>query len=116
MESSNQSATLALPPDLLAEVEAIAEQEHRSAADLLRDLVQRGLAERWQARAEREMAKARVLGIAEDDQPMTDEYRAIIREKIAAGLQSLREGKGTDGEAFFAEMYAELDELERQGR
>ena len=47
---------------------------------------------------------------------MSDEYRATIRQKIAQGLQSLREGKGTDGEAFFAEMYAELDDLERQGQ
>jgi hypothetical protein len=47
---------------------------------------------------------------------MSEEYRRCIQEKIVQGLKLLREGKGTDGEALFAEMYAELDELERQGR
>jgi antitoxin ParD1/3/4 len=65
-------------------------------ADVLRDVVERGLVER------------RV--------PLTDAYRQDLREKIAQGLQSLRDGKGTDGEAFMARMNAELAELERQGR
>jgi antitoxin ParD1/3/4 len=38
-----------------------------------------------------------------------------VREKIAQGMRSLREGKGTDGDAFFAQMEAELAALERQG-
>ena len=33
-----------------------------------------------------------------------------IRKKIAAGLKSLEEGRGVDGEAVFARMEAELDE------
>lgn len=33
-----------------------------------------------------------------------------IREKIAAGIESLRQGKGIDGEAFFAELEAEDNE------
>jgi antitoxin ParD1/3/4 len=33
-----------------------------------------------------------------------------IRKKIAAGLQSLEEGRGVDGEAVFARLEAELDE------
>jgi antitoxin ParD1/3/4 len=36
-----------------------------------------------------------------------------IRKKIAAGMASLRAGKGTDGEAFFAEVDSELENLER---
>ncbi len=39
-----------------------------------------------------------------------DLIKAEIRKKIAAGVASLRQGKGTDGEEFFAEMEAELDE------
>jgi len=111
--------TLTLPPALLAEIEAAAEQDHLSAADLLRDLVERGLAERreWQAHAERERQRAIDLGIHDpaDDEPMTDEYRQDIREKIAQGLKSLRDGRFTDGESFMAKMNAELAELERQG-
>ena len=33
-----------------------------------------------------------------------------IRNKIAAGMESLRQGKGTDGDEFFDQMEAELDE------
>jgi hypothetical protein len=51
---------------------------------------------------------------AEDRGPMTEEYRRSFHDKIAQGLQALREGKGTDGEAFMAEMLAELTELEQQ--
>ena len=36
------------------------------------------------------------------------------QEKIAAGMDSLRAGKGVDGDAFFASMEAELAELERR--
>ena len=39
-------------------------------------------------------------------------HRDEIRKKIAAGMTSLRAGKGVDGEAFLAELDAELAELE----
>ena len=39
-----------------------------------------------------------------------DQDREEVRKKIAAGVESLRQGKGIDGEAFFAQMEAELDE------
>ena len=39
-----------------------------------------------------------------------DQIKADVRKKIAAGVESLRQGKGIDGEAFFAKMEAELDE------
>lgn len=49
-----------------------------------------------------------------------DQFQALrkdeIHNQIAAGMASLRAGKGTDGEAFFVQMEAEFDELERQGR
>jgi antitoxin ParD1/3/4 len=38
-----------------------------------------------------------------------------IRRMIDEGFESLKQGKGVDGEAFFAQMEAELDELERNG-
>jgi len=36
-----------------------------------------------------------------------------VREKIAAGMASLKAGRSVDGESFFAEIDAELAELER---
>ncbi len=39
-----------------------------------------------------------------------DDMKEEIRKKIAEGMESLRRGEGTDGEAFFAQMFAELDE------
>jgi len=120
MEPEPSPDSLVLPPALLAEVKAAATQDRRPVADVLRDLVAQGLAARreWQAHAERERQRAIDLGIHDpaDDEPMTDEYRQDIREKIAQGLKSLREGRFTDGEAFMAKMDAELAELERQGR
>jgi predicted transcriptional regulator len=117
MKPASDSSTFVLPPALLAELEAAASEEHRSVADIARDMIEHGLGERrWQAHAAQEWQRARELGLPDDDQPMTDEYRQVIRERIAQGLQSLREGKGTDGEAFMAQMVAELDELERQGQ
>ena len=38
-----------------------------------------------------------------------------IQQKIAEGLQSLRSGKGVDGEAVFDRIEAELDTLELNG-
>ena len=120
MEPETVIDGLAIPPALLAEVKAAAEQEHRPVADVLREVVEQGLADRrlWQAHVEREREQARASGIHEpaDDLPMTDDDRQTLREKIAQGLKSLRDGKGADGASFFAQMYAELDELEQQGR
>ncbi len=119
MDSETHSGTLALSPALAAEIEAAAEQEGRPAAALLCELVEHGLLERrrWLAQAAQERQRAIELGIHDpaDDEPMTDEYRLSIRDKIDQGLKSLQEGKGTDSAAFFAQIYAEVDDLERQG-
>jgi putative addiction module CopG family antidote len=45
-----------------------------------------------------------------------DAYRDEMRQKIAAGFASLRPGKDVDGDAFMAELDADLAEQERQGR
>ena len=37
-----------------------------------------------------------------------------IRHKVAAGMASLRAGKGVDGDAFLAAVDAELADLERR--
>jgi hypothetical protein len=62
------------------------------------------------------LQQARELGLPGNDLPLTFAYRQTMREKIAQGVRSLRAGKGIDGEALFATMDAEFEELERQGR
>lgn len=116
MKTTGENNSLVLPPALLAEVEAVADEEHRPVADVLRDVVERGLgARRWKAHAEKEIQRGREQGLSDDALALTNEYRQDLREKITEGLQSLRDGKSTDGEAFMAGMDAELAELERQG-
>ena len=74
-----------IPPGLLAEIEAAAAEERRSARELVGEAVERYLSERrWFRRDE-------------------------VHAKIAQGLESLRQGKGLDGESVMAELIAELD-------
>jgi hypothetical protein len=105
-----------IPPALVAEVQTIADEEHRPVADVLRDLLERGLGERrWKVHADQALAHARELGLPDDDVTLTDEYRQTLRAKIAQGAKSLREGRVTDGAVFMARMDDELAELERKG-
>ncbi|MFZ2106920.1 MAG: hypothetical protein WAV18_16360 [Roseiarcus sp.] len=117
MKSTRDGTAFVLPPALLAEVEAAAQEDHRAVDDVVRDFIEHGLSDRrWKTLVEKERKRARDAGLPEDDQPMAEEYRRSVRGKIAQGLQSLRDGKATDGETFMAKMDAELAELERQGR
>ena len=107
---------VSIPAELVTKLQAAANEEHRSTADVVQDALEGYLeARRWQLDAEKALARARELGLPDDAEPLTPEYRQTIREKIAQGVRSLREGKGADGEAFFARMEAEFDELEQQG-
>jgi predicted transcriptional regulator len=84
MNSETPSDTL-LPADLLDAIQAAAAQEHRAARDLVTEAVERYLSERrWFRKDE-------------------------VHAKIAEGLESLRQGKGLDGETVMAELLAELD-------
>lgn len=73
-----------VPAELMREIEAAAEAEHRLPSEIVEEAVERYLAERRYFRP--------------------DEAHA----KIAQGLESLRQGKGLDGEAVMAELLAEL--------
>jgi predicted component of type VI protein secretion system len=74
-----------ISPGLLAEIEAAAAEERRPARELVGEAVERYLSERrWFRRGE-------------------------VHAKIAQGLESLRQGKGLDGESVMAELIAELD-------
>jgi predicted transcriptional regulator len=115
---------VSIPPALVAAVQAAADEEHRPTAAVVQEALEVYLeGRRWRLHSERELARARELGLPGDDVPLTDEhrpaideYRQVLREKIAAGVRSLRQGRVTDGEAFMAKIDAELAELERQGR
>lgn len=56
------------------------------------------------------------LRLMEERDQMQELYKASMREKIAAGMASLRTGQGTDGEAFMAKLDADLGAIERQGQ
>jgi len=115
MKPTANGNSLVLPEALWAEVEAAAVDERRTVDDLVRDLIENGLKERRRKlHAAQEHARARAMGLPNDDFPLTNDYRRTIRAKVARGVQSLRDGKGADGESFMAAMDAELAELERQ--
>lgn len=83
--NTTRSVNVQLSPRLLAEVEAAAVEEDRSVHALVGEAVERYLSERrWSP-------------------------RDGIHAKIARGLESLRQGKGLDGESAMAELIAELD-------
>jgi predicted transcriptional regulator len=84
MKSDTARDTL-VPSGLLPEIKAAAEEEHRAPGELVGEAVERYLSERrWFRKDE-------------------------VHTKIAEGLESLRQGKGLDGEAVMAELLAELD-------
>jgi antitoxin ParD1/3/4 len=89
MDSSDN--TLIVPPDLQDQVRAVAAEEHRTPDKLVSEAIERYL---WERRWFRK-----------------DE----VHEKIARGLDSLRQGKGLDGEQVMAELIAELDKPESSG-
>jgi antitoxin ParD1/3/4 len=49
----------------------------------------------------------------EDRHPLPSLSKREIAEMIAVGLESLRTGKGADGEAVFDRIERELDSFER---
>jgi antitoxin ParD1/3/4 len=55
------------------------------------------------------------LGLMEERDEILVARKDEIRSKIADGLQSLRLGKGVDGEAVFDRIEVEIDTLERNG-
>ena len=63
---------------------------------------------------ERRAARNQALGLPDDREIMSEDYRRSAREKIAQGLLSARQGRLVDGESFFAEMDAEFAEMERR--
>lgn len=84
MKSEIMRDTL-VPLDLLPEIRAAAEEEQRAPGELVGEAIERYLSERrWFSKNE-------------------------VHRKIAQGLESLRLGKGLDGETVMAELLAELE-------
>jgi hypothetical protein len=117
MDNADAPVQLVLPQATLSEVQAVADEERRAVTDVILELVESALAQRrWRAMAAGDRAPADELALPDDDAaPMTEEYRQTIRAQIEEGLTSLRNGEGTDGEAFFRDVYAELDEIALRG-
>jgi hypothetical protein len=70
MENNPVTDAATIPPALLAQVQSAADEEHRPAADLLREAVERYLRERrWQKIFAYGEERARTLGLAEADVP-----------------------------------------------
>lgn len=80
-----------IPPDLLPEIRAAAAEERRPPGDLVGEVIKQYLSER--------------RGFRKDD----------VHSKIAKGVESLRQGKGLDGEAVMVEMLAALDDAPDTG-
>ena len=52
------------------------------------------------------------LRLMEERDQVQELYKASMREKIAAGMASLRAGHGSDGETFMAKLDADLAAIE----
>lgn len=83
MKPTGENTPFVLPPSLLAEVEAAANEEHRPVADVLRDLVERGLKDRrWEAHAGKEHRRVRTVFKTQD--LSDDELKALTEGAMDA--------------------------------
>jgi putative PIN family toxin of toxin-antitoxin system len=78
----NDSDMVRMPHDLLAEARLAADEEHRTADELIREAVQRYLRDRrWQRLVAYGHEQARKLGLTEADVPrLIAEYRQDQRQ------------------------------------
>ncbi len=82
MDHGVSNDVLAVPPDLVAEIEAEAARDKRQAADVLCDAVNRYVREkRWQRLLAAGHARAKALGFTENDVPrLIAEFREEQRK------------------------------------
>ncbi|MBV8358029.1 MAG: hypothetical protein JO189_08850 [Deltaproteobacteria bacterium] len=70
MKSTAEDGTIAIPPALLVEIKAVADQDKRSAEDVLREAIEHYLRNRrWQRIFAYGEQRARTLGLSEEDVP-----------------------------------------------
>ena len=77
MKTTGDTESLKMPSSLLAEVQAAANEEHRSRDELVRDAIERYLRDRrWQRLLAYGEQQARSLGLTDADVPrLIEEYR-----------------------------------------
>ena len=82
MKATGNNDSLQIPPALLAQVQAAADEERRPAGELLHDAVERYLEDReWDKLYTYGEESARALGLTEDDVPrLIAEYRQEKRQ------------------------------------
>jgi predicted transcriptional regulator len=84
MKPRTEDNTIAIPPALAAEIQAAADEEKRSAEDVLREAIERYLRNRrWQRTFAYGEERARALGLSEEDIPRL----------IAESRQEQRQGR-----------------------
>jgi hypothetical protein len=82
MKSETTASADLVPPDLIPEIRAIAEEEHRAPGELVREAFERYKADRdWQKIFAYGEARAKELGLTEEDVPrLIKEYRQEQRQ------------------------------------
>ncbi len=82
MKPRAEENNIAIPPSLLAEIQAAAEEEKRPAEEVLREAIERYLRNRrWQRILAYGEERARALGLTEADVPrLIAEYRQEQRQ------------------------------------
>jgi Arc/MetJ-type ribon-helix-helix transcriptional regulator len=81
MKSSATSDTL-VPPAMLPEIRAVAQEEHRDPSDVVREALERYMADReWNKIFAYGEERARAMGLTEEDVPrLIAEYRREKRQ------------------------------------
>ena len=82
MKTGDESQSVKMPSSLLAEIQAAADEEHRTRDELVREAVERYLKERrWQRLLAYGEQRARSLGLTDADVPrLIEEYRREHRQ------------------------------------
>ena len=83
MKSETAASAELVPPDLIPEIQAVAEAEHRAPGELIRDAFNRYKRDEqaWQDLLAYGQERARALGLTEDDVPrLIAEYRQEQRQ------------------------------------
>jgi metal-responsive CopG/Arc/MetJ family transcriptional regulator len=77
MKTGDNSESVKMPSSLLIEIQAVADEEHRTADDLVCEAVERYLKDRrWQRLLSYGEQQARALGLTDADVPrLIEEYR-----------------------------------------
>jgi hypothetical protein len=82
MKPRAEGNNVTIPPSLLAEIQAAADEEKRPAEEVLREAIERYLRNRrWQKIYAYGEERARALGLSEEDIPrLIEEYRQEQRQ------------------------------------